>query len=98
MGEANDLTSGIAESPVYTVTVRAVGPGNGNLAIPDSDDVGTGFVGDGEFLVLPEVDGPDQLTPAGHFRQLRRGAGGEEKQAQTNASDDQTKKQDAPIF
>ena len=79
MGQAHDLASGIAEAPVHAVTVRAVGPGDGDLAVPDGDHVGTGIIGDGEFLVKAQVDGFDQLTSAGHFRQLRRGAGGEEK-------------------
>ena len=59
VGETYDLVSGIAETTVHTVTIGTVCPGNGNLAVPDGNDIGAGLVGDGEFLVLMQVDGPN---------------------------------------
>ena len=75
MGQTHDLSAGITESPVHAVTVGAVSPGDGNLAVPDGDDVGTGVVSDGEFLIHPQVDGPDNMAVGSDFCHAGRGSG-----------------------
>ena len=98
MGEAHDLGARIAETTVHTVAVRAVCPGDGDLAIPDGDNIGAGVIGDGEFLVDGQINGAEKLTMGANFRQGRRGTALHEKQAQTHTYDNQTKKKDDPIF
>ena len=98
MGEAHNLCAGIAESTIDAVAIGAIGPGDGNLAVPDGDDVGAGIIGDGEFLIHPQVDGTDDLTVGGDFGHGRRGGGDQKIKAQTHAPKHQTKKQDGPIL
>ena len=76
VGKTYDLGTGIAESTVHAIAVRAISPGDRNLAVPDGDDIGTAVIGDGEFLVDPQVNGADDLTMGGDFGHGRRSAVG----------------------
>ena len=98
MGQTYDLGTGIAETTIHAIAVGTVSPGDGDLAVPDGDDVGTGLVSNGEFLIDAQIQGADHTAVGGDLSHSGRGRSGHEKQAQSDASNDQTKKQDGPIF
>ena len=98
VGKTYDLGTRIAESAVDAIAVGTISPGDRNLAVPDGDDVAAVAVGDSEFLIDFQVYCADDPTMGGDFGHGRRGAVGQKNKAQTDASGDQTKKQDNPIF
>ena len=92
MGQANDLGAGIAETPVYTVTVGTISLSDCDFAIPNGNGIGTLAIGDGELLVHMQIDRIQKFTPGPDLSLGRRGGRCLEKQAETKACCSQTKK------
>ena len=72
MGQAHDLLARVAEALLYAVPVGAVGVGDGNFSVPDGDDVGAAFGGDGKFLIHMQIYDPDGFSLTDDLR-LRGG-------------------------
>ena len=99
VGQADDGGAGIAEAPVHTIMIRAVGLGDGDLSVPDRDGIAPApGRGNGEFLVPGQGNGPHQPPvgvdlgmDGGICRQQQGQAGGDAQHK------DQADEQD-PVF
>ena len=62
VGQAYDVRAAVAETPLHAVVIRAVGPGDSDLAVFDGDGV---LAVHGEFLVDGQVHGFDLPATGG---------------------------------